>query len=126
MEVVHDAMNLDVKIVHKVNLINVKHMEVVQDALNLDARRVHEVNQISALNQEAVQDVLNLDAKRAHKVKLINVLNMEAVQGVLIALTGLIQEADKQNMTIIVPHVLNDSFQMIHVQSEYMNIRKKS
>jgi hypothetical protein len=51
---------------------------------------------------------------------------MEAVRGVLIALTGLIQEAEAQNMTIIVPHVLNDSFQMIHVQQEYINILKKS
>ena len=60
--------------------------------------------------------MLNLDVKRAHKVNPISVLNMEVVQDVQIVLIGLIQEAEAQNMTIIVPHVLNDSFQMIHVQ----------
>ena len=100
-------------------------MEAVSDVLNLDVKQVLKVKLINVSAMEVVSDVLNLVVKQVLKVKLINVLHMEVVHVVLIVLIGLIPAVVLQNMTVIAQLVSNVFFQMMIVVKLFIYIQKK-
>ena len=72
-----------------------------------------------------VRDVLYLDVEAVLKVEQTNVKIMVAVRDVQTVLTGLIQEAENLNMTVIAPLASKECFLTIQDQKSSILIQKK-
>ena len=100
-------------------------MVVERDVLNLDVEAVLDPVQTSVQNMGVERDVLNLDVKTVLKVNQTSVQNMVVVKDVQTVLTGLIQDAEILNMTVIVPLASKECFPTIQDQKSSILIQKK-